>query len=32
VRFAASIAVERHQAINWLSGFDPEYSAVSTDT
>lgn len=29
---ASSIARERHQAINWLSGDDPLYSEVGTDT
>jgi hypothetical protein len=29
---ALSIARERHQAFNWLLGFAPVYSEVSTDT
>jgi len=32
VNHALGIAQERHQAFNWLLGFDPRYSAVSTDT
>jgi len=31
-RTAQSIAVERHKAFNWLLGFEPVYSEVSTDT
>lgn len=31
-RSALSIARERHQAFNWLLGYDPVYSEVSTDT
>jgi hypothetical protein len=31
-RHAVSIAIERHQAFNWLLGFESEYSAVTTDT
>jgi hypothetical protein len=27
-----SIAQERHQAFNWLLGFEPIYSQVTTDT
>jgi len=29
---AVSIAQERHQAFNWLLGFEPVYSQVTTDT
>jgi hypothetical protein len=29
---ALSITQERHQAFNWLSGFEPVYSDVTTDT
>ena len=32
VAIAASIALERHRAINWLGGDDPVYSAVDTST
>jgi len=31
-RRCVSIAVERHQAANWLRGHDPVYSEVTTDT
>jgi hypothetical protein len=32
VRIAASIALERHQAINWLQGYAAVYSEVDTST
>ncbi len=32
VAIAASIAAERHRAINWLVGQDPSYAAVDTST
>lgn len=32
VRFCSSIASERHQAINWLEGWDKIYSEVDTST
>lgn len=32
VTMASSIAMERHQAINWLDGFHPVYSEVDTST
>ena len=31
-RRALSITQERHQAFNWLLGFEPLYSEVTTDT
>ena len=31
-RQSLSIAQERHQAFNWLLGFAPIYSQVTTDT
>lgn len=27
-----SIVMERHQAVNWLMGYEPTYSLVTTDT
>jgi len=31
-RRSLSITQERHQAFNWLLGFEPVYSQVTTDT
>jgi len=32
LRICASTVQERHQAANWVRGYDPEYSEVDTST